>query len=246
MKLKDKIAVVTGGTKGIGKSISIKLALEGAQVYAFGRNLPESFSDFSDNSDLEGKIKFIKADVSDSNSVNNAIDTIIEESGTVDILVNNAGVTKDNLMLRMNEDDWNAVMDINLKGTFICSKAVTKPMMKQRKGKIINIGSVVGTIGNAGQANYAASKSGIIGFTKSLSKELGSRNIAVNCISPGYVKTAMTDKLNDEQKQYFIDNISLKRIAEPEEIANVVAFFASDDSNYITGQVLHVDGGLAY
>jgi len=238
MRLENKVAVITGGARGIGRAIAEAFAVEGAIVYAMDVMEPES--DFPSD-----KIKYIKADVTSSDSVKTAIDGVIAAEKRVDILVNNAGITRDNLVMRMSEDDWDRVLTINLKGAFICSKAVVRQMMGQRAGRIINMGSVVGVIGNAGQANYSASKAGMIGLTKSMAKELGGRNILVNLIAPGFVKTAMTDKLTDEQKQYFENNIPLKRGAEPADIANAAIFLASDDSSYITGQVLHVDGGLA-
>lgn len=238
MRLENKVAVITGGARGIGRAIAEAFAQEGAIVYAMDVMEPES--DFPTD-----KIKYLKADVTSSESVKNAIDAVIAAEKRVDILVNNAGITRDNLVMRMSEDDWDRVLTINLKGAFICSKAVVRQMMGQRSGRIINMGSVVGVIGNAGQANYSASKAGMIGLTKSMAKELGGRNILVNLIAPGFVITAMTDKLTDEQKQYYANNIPLKRGAEPADIANAAIFLASDDSSYITGQVLHVDGGLA-
>lgn len=238
MNLENKIAVVTGGAKGIGLAISEKLAEVGATVYALGR---------SANIELDTKYNIIykQCDVSDLESVANTLTEIHKESGTIDILVNNAGITKDNLILRMSESDFDDVMNINLKGVFNTCKTVSKFMLSQKQGRIINIGSIVGTTGNAGQSNYAASKAGLIGFTKSLAKELAGRNILVNLIAPGYVLTEMTGKLTEDQVNAFKDNIPLKRAAEPSDIADVVAFFASTDSRYITGQVLHVDGGLA-
>ncbi|MCB0701656.1 MAG: 3-oxoacyl-[acyl-carrier-protein] reductase [Ignavibacteriae bacterium] len=238
MNLENKIAVVTGGAKGIGLAISEKLAEVGATVYALGR---------SANIELDTKYNIIykQCDVSDLESVTNTLTEIHKESGKIDILVNNAGITKDNLILRMSESDFDDVMNINLKGVFNTCKTVSKFMLSQKQGRIINIGSIVGTTGNAGQSNYAASKAGLIGFTKSLAKELAGRNILVNLIAPGYVLTEMTGKLTEDQVNAFKDNIPLKRAAEPSDIADVVAFFASTDSRYITGQVLHVDGGLA-
>lgn len=238
MNLENKIAVVTGGAKGIGLAISEKLAEVGATVYALGR---------SANIELDTKYNIIykQCDVSDLESVTNTLTEIHKESGKIDILVNNAGITKDNLILRMSESDFDDVMNINLKGVFNTCKTVSKFMLSQKQGRIINIGSIVGTTGNAGQSNYAASKAGLIGFTKSLAKELAGRNILVNLIAPGYVLTEMTGKLTEDQVNAFKDNIPLKRAAEPSDIADVVAFFASSDSRYITGQVLHVDGGLA-
>jgi 3-oxoacyl-[acyl-carrier protein] reductase len=241
--LKDKIIIVTGGNRGIGKTIVEKLASHGAKVYSFDIVVPENIADTFDKN-LISNIRFCKVNVTDFESISGAISEINKIDGRVDILVNNAGITKDNLIIRMSENDWDAVIDINLKGTFLCCKAVAKTMMSQRSGKIINIGSIVGTIGNAGQTNYASSKAGVIGLTKSLARELSSRNILVNCIAPGYVHTEMTDKLNAEQKEYFVKNIPLGRVAEPEEIADVAVFLASSASNYMTGQVLHVDGGL--
>lgn len=243
--MKDKIVIVTGGTKGIGKAITVAFALAGAKVYAFGRNLPVESKNFSDNEEANKLIEFIQADVSNYDSVSLAVGEIVKKEGRIDILVNNAGVTKDNLLIRMTEADWDLVMDINLKGAFNCIKAVSRTMMGQRYGRIINIGSIVGSIGNPGQSNYSASKAGMIGLTKSLAKELASRNITVNLIAPGYVDTEMTQKLTDEQREYFVNNIPLKRVAKSDEIASVVKFFAGDGANYITGQVLHVDGGLA-
>ena len=241
----DKIIIITGGLKGIGRGLTEYFARLGSTVYAFGRSLPEDHETFFSTAPFKDHVKFIEADVSNFDSVKIAVDTVIKDAGKIDVLVNNAGITKDNLTMRMSEADWDQVIDINLKGTFLMSKAVVRQMMSQRHGRIINIGSIVGTIGNAGQANYAASKAGLIGLTKSLAKEFSSRNVLVNLVAPGYVKTEMTEKLSDEQKQYFLDSIPLKRIAEPEDIAGAVAFFASDASKYITGQVIHVDGGLA-
>lgn len=238
LNLEKKVAVVTGGAKGIGLSISERLAESGATVYAMGR---------SSNQELDSKynINYKQCDVSDLESVTNTLNEIQKEAGSIDILVNNAGITKDNLILRMSESDFDDVISINLKGVFNTCKVVSRFMLSQKQGRIINIGSIVGTTGNAGQSNYAASKAGLIGFTKSLAKELAARNILVNLIAPGYVLTDMTDKLTEDQVNAFKDNIPLKRAAEPSDISDVVAFFASDESRYITGQVLHVDGGLA-
>ncbi len=244
-ELRDKIAIVTGGAKGIGRSVSARLAKDGATVFAFGRSEPKEGMTITGESESDSRIHFVQADVSDAESLKSAIDEIIKEYDKIDILVNNAGITKDNLLIRMSEKDFDDVININLKGAFLASKFVSRYMMSKRQGRIINIGSVVGTIGNPGQVNYASSKAGMTGLTKSLAKELSARNILVNLVAPGYVKTEMTDKLNDEQRKYFEENIPLKRIAEPEDIANVVSFFCSDDSAYITGQVIHVDGGLA-
>jgi 3-oxoacyl-[acyl-carrier protein] reductase len=244
-ELDGKIAVVTGGCRGIGKAIAERLANMGAQVFALDYKIPEENEVFITDEKIKSKVICIQLDVTIDESVNSAFNEVLKISGRIDILVNNAGITRDNLIMRLSEKDWDAVLDTNLKGAFLCSKTAIKTMMAQRSGRIINIGSVVGTIGNAGQANYSASKAGLIGLTKSFAKELGSRNILVNLVAPGFVLTPMTDKLNDEQKQAYLNNIPLKRAATPEDIANVVGFFASDASSYVTGQVVHVDGGLA-
>lgn len=243
MKLNNKTAIITGGCRGIGLSIVERFAKEGATVFALDFVVPEG--DYIDDEKVRKNVKTIQVDVTDSDSVTKAVDQVLETTGRIDILVNNAGITRDNLVLRMKESDWDSVITTNLKGTFLCSKAVCRTMMSQRQGSIINIGSIVGSIGNAGQANYSASKAGVIGLTKSMAKEFGSRNILVNCIAPGFVETPMTKKLSDEQIKQYLNNIPLKKLAKPEDIANVALFFASEDSNYITGQVLHVDGGLA-
>jgi len=241
--VKNKVIIVTGANRGIGKSIVERLADEEAIVYGIVRNIPENGTEIyeSNNKHL---IKLFSADVKNYDSLSLTFGEIAKLEGKIDVLVNNAGITKDNLLLRMTESDWDDVIDTNLKGTFLAIKAVLKTMMSQRYGRIINIGSVVGSIGNAGQANYAASKAGLIGLTKSIAKELASRNILVNLIAPGYVKTDMTEKLTEEQKDFFVKNIPLKRVAEPKEIADSVIFFSSDLSNYITGELLHVNGGL--
>ena len=242
--LDGQIAIVTGGCRGIGKSIVMRLASQGAFVYAADYKILEPDEVFSQNEEINSLVSIVQLDVTSSDSVNTVVEKIISEKGRIDILINNAGITRDTLVLRMIEQDWDAVLDTNLKGAFLCSKAVAKQMMSQRYGRIVNIGSVVGTMGNAGQANYSASKAGLIGLTKSLAKEFASRNILVNCIAPGYVTTVMTEQLSDEQKQVFLQNIPLKRGATPDDIANAVAFFTGNDSSYITGQLLHVNGGM--
>ncbi|ROL60172.1 3-oxoacyl-[acyl-carrier-protein] reductase [Bacteroidetes/Chlorobi group bacterium ChocPot_Mid] len=244
-RLKGKTAIVTGGCRGIGKAIVEKFASEGAKVFALDYVVPEKVEDFIEDAKLRESVLIIQADVTNEESVNNAINEVSKNSETIDILVNNAGITRDTLVMRMSESDWDAVLNTNLKGAFLCSKAVCRKMMSQKSGRIINMGSIVGSIGNAGQANYSSSKAGMIGLTKSLAKEFGSRNILVNCIAPGYVITPMTEKLTEEQKQAYLNNIPLKRGAQPEDIANACLFFACEDSSYVTGQVLHVDGGLA-
>ncbi len=212
-------------------------------VYALVRNVPHLGTDIY-LTDKKHNIKFLVADITNFDSLSNAFGEIVKNEGKIDVLVNNAGITKDNLLIRMSENDWDTVIDTNLKGTFLAVKAVVKTMMGQRHGRIINIGSIVGTIGNAGQSNYAASKAGLIGLTKSLAKEFATRNILVNLIAPGYVKTDMTEQLSEEQKSFFTSNIPLKRVAETKEIADAVLFFSSELSSYITGEVLHVNGGL--
>lgn len=235
-QLNNKVAIVTGGAKGIGLGISQNLAKSGAKVYALGR---------SENIEVDDNITYMQCDVSNLDSVQEVFKAIQQETGSIDILVNNAGITKDNLLLRMSEQDFDDVISINLKGVFNTCKAVSRYMLSQKQGRIINIGSIVGTTGNAGQSNYAASKAGLIGFTKSLAKELAARNILVNLLAPGYIQTDMTGKLTEEQIESFKNNIPLKRAGQPDDISDVVKFFASDESRYITGQVLHVDGGLA-
>ncbi len=241
-KLQNKVAVVTGGCRGIGLAIAEKFAEEGAFVYVWDYVVPEILE--LKNPSNFNSIKPIQVDVTSSDSIGKATEIVLNEKGRIDILVNNAGITRDNLLIRMSESEWDSVLNTNLKGAYLCTKAVVKSMMSQRYGKIINISSIVGIIGNAGQSNYSASKAGLIAFTKSIAKELAGRNILANCIAPGYVKTAMTDKLTDEQREAFLRNIPLKRPAEPSDIANVALFLASDESNYITGQVINVDGGL--
>jgi len=243
-RFENKVVVVTGGCRGIGKAIVEGFLAEGAFVWAWDYKLPDENEVFIENEEYRSRVRTVQVDVSSSESVNNATQKVLDESGRIDILVNNAGITRDNLLLRMTESDWDAVINTNLKGTFLCTKAILRSMMNQRYGRIINISSIVGEIGNAGQANYSASKAGVIGFTKSLAKEVASRNILVNAIAPGYVRTAMTEKLSPEQKEAFLKNIPLRREAEPEDIARVVLFLASDDACYITGQVINVDGGL--
>jgi len=244
-RLTGKTAIVTGGCRGIGKAIVEKFASEGAKVFALDYVIPDKVEDFIDNPEIIPSVFVIQADVTNEDSIGNAVYEVSKNSDTIDILVNNAGITRDTLVMRMSAGDWDAVLNTNLKGAFLCSKAVCRKMMSQKSGRIINMGSIVGSIGNAGQANYSSSKAGLVGLTKSLAKEFGSRNILVNCIAPGYVITPMTEKLTGEQKQAYLDNIPLKRGATPEDIANACLFFASDEASYVTGQVLHVDGGLA-
>ncbi|MCX7714315.1 MAG: 3-oxoacyl-[acyl-carrier-protein] reductase [Clostridia bacterium] len=243
MTLNGKTAVVTGSGRGIGKAVAIKLAKLGANVVVNG------VSDSADKTCEEikafgGSCIVIKGDVSNYNDVEALIKGAVDQFGKIDILVNNAGITRDGLIMRMSEDDWDAVININLKGAFNCIKAATRPMMKQKGGVIINITSVVGLMGNAGQANYASSKAGLIGLTKSAAKELASRNIRCNAVAPGFIDSDMTDKLPDEIKKSYLSAIPMSKFGTTEDIADVVAFLASDMSKYITGQVINVDGGL--
>lgn len=245
ISLKGKTALVTGGTRGIGKSIVLKLAAAGADVAFTYRSSSAQAEEVKSAVEALGvRALAFQADAVDMTQATEVMKQIVETWGRLDVLVNNAGVTKDGLLMRMNEADWDFVINTNLKSVFNYTKAVMKTMMSQRAGKIINISSVVGTMGNAGQANYAASKAGIVGFSKSVAKELSSRNITCNVIAPGWVDTEMTHVLSEDAKKAFMDSIPLKRAATPEDIANSVLFFSSDLSNYITGQVLHVDGGM--
>ena len=245
MLLDNKIALVTGASRGIGKAIAIALAKAGATViinYAGNANAAQEVAtEIMENS---GKAIIIQADVASAEAVENMVKMIVEQFGRIDILVNNAGITRDNLLMRMKESDWDDVINTNLKGVYNCTKSISRIMMKQRYGRIINVSSVSGVAGNAGQANYSASKAGIIGLTKSAAKELASRGITCNAIAPGFVKTEMTDVLSDEVKENAKKQIPLGRFAEPEDIANAAVFLASDKAAYITGQVLLVDGGM--
>ncbi len=241
----NKNAIVTGGTRGIGKEIAKTLAKNGANIAINYRKYSEEVENLVEElKALGGKALAIKCDISNEDEVNNFIKEVKENFGSIDILVNNAGITKDGLLLRMSEKDFNDVIDVNLKGTFNMTKAVSSIMVKQRVGKIINISSVVGVAGNAGQCNYAASKAGVIGFSKSIARELASRNINVNVIAPGYINTDMTKVLPEKVREEVLKTIPMKKIGEPKEIANLVLFLSSDLSNYITGQVINVDGGM--
>ena len=241
-----KVALVTGAGKGIGKEIALELARGGAKCvinYASSATGAESVAE--EIRAMGSEAMTYKCDVSDADAVQKMITDVMEQYGRIDILVNNAGITKDGLMLKMTEADFMAVLDINLKGAFNCMKAVTKPMMKQRYGRIINITSIVGIIGNAGQVNYAASKAGLIGMTKSAARELASRNITVNAVAPGFIKTDMTDVLPDSVKEQLLAQIPMKKLGQTGDIANAVCFLADEKASYITGQVLQVNGGMA-
>lgn len=243
--MKGKTAIVTGAAKGIGKEIALKLAGMGANIVLNYVNSEEKAIEAQEEIKALGvEVLIIKGDVSVIKDVENLVNTAKEKFGTIDIMVNNAGITKDNLILRMKEEDFDSVIDINLKGTFNCLKAITPIMVKQKKGRIINISSIVGVTGNAGQVNYSASKAGIIGMTKSLAKEIGSRGITVNAVAPGFIETEMTAVLGEKFKEEAKKGISLKRLGTPKDVANVVGFLASEEGSYITGQVINVDGGI--
>ncbi|EHR1328672.1 MAG: 3-oxoacyl-[acyl-carrier-protein] reductase [Clostridium perfringens] len=243
--LKDKVAIVTGGTRGIGRAIALKLADHGANIVINYRNSDKEAEELKGILEEKGvKVLAVKCDISNFEDSKNLMDKCKEVFGKIDILVNNAGITKDTLIMRMKEEDFDNVIDVNLKGTFNCAKHASAIMLKQRFGKIINMTSVVGIAGNAGQVNYAASKAGVIGLTKSLAKELGSRGITVNAVAPGFINTDMTASLSEKVKEEASKNIPLKRLGDPEDVANLVRFLASDAANYITGQVINVDGGM--
>lgn len=244
-RFENKIVLVTGAGRGIGASIAKRFASEGAEVIVnYSGNDEAAQKTVDEITATGGQAQKYKCSVNDSESVKVMIDEIIKEFGRIDILVNNAGITKDGLMLRMTDEDFDRVIDVNLKGTFNCTKYVSKYMLKQKSGKIINISSVVGLSGNAGQVNYSASKAGIIGITKSAAKELSSRGITVNAVAPGYVDTDMTKALSDNIRNEILKNIPLQRMGNVEDISNCVAFLASEDASYITGQVISVDGGM--
>jgi 3-oxoacyl-[acyl-carrier protein] reductase len=243
-QLTNQIAVVTGAGRGIGRAIALKLAANGADIVAVDLKTEFVQETVAEVQKLGRKAWAAAANVSEAASVEAAVAQILKEPGRVDILVNNAGITKDGLVMRMSEADWDAVLDINLKGTFLFTKELSRAFLKQRSGRIVNIASVIGLMGNAGQANYAASKAGVIGLTKSCAKEFASRGITVNAIAPGFIQTAMTDKLTQEQRDAITKLIPLASLGQPEDVADAVLFFASPSARYITGQVLPVDGGM--
>ncbi len=241
----NKTVFVTGGSRGIGKEVSLKFAENGYNVvinYVSSKtNVEELKSEFESKG---VKSLIMQADVTEKEAIDEVVKKAIEEFGSIDVLVNNAGITRDNLLMRMSEEEFDKVIEINLKGTYVVTKAVTKYMMKKRKGSIINLSSVVGVAGNAGQCNYSASKAGIIGFTKSVAKELASRNIRLNAVAPGFIATDMTAVLSDEVKENIHNQIPLKRMGTAREVANLIYFLGSEESSYITGQVINVDGGM--
>lgn len=245
MKLEGKKVLVTGASRGIGKAIALAMAAEGADVavnYAGSEAAAKAVA--AEIEAMGRKAIVVQADISSNEAATNMIDQVVKEFGRIDVLVNNAGITRDGLLMRMKEEDWDAVITTNLKGVFNCTKAAVKYMMKQKAGHIVNISSVVGVMGNAGQANYAAAKAGVIGFTKAVAKEVAARGITVNAIAPGFIQTDMTAVLNEKQVEGMLASIPLRKLGDPSDIAKAALFLASEDANYITGQTLHVDGGM--
>ena len=244
-KLDGKIALVTGASRGIGRAIAIALAKEGASVAVnYAGNSEKAENVVKEITEIGREAISIQGDVTNAESVTDMVKIVTEKFGKIDILINNAGITRDNLLIRMKEDDWDSVINTNLKGVFLCTKAVSRQMMKQRQGRIINISSVVGVSGNAGQANYVAAKSGVIGLTKTSAKELATRGITVNAIAPGFIETDMTNALTENVGEQMMKQIPLGRFGKPEDVAKTAVFLAAEDSGYITGQTIHVDGGM--
>ncbi|MBW2473781.1 MAG: 3-oxoacyl-[acyl-carrier-protein] reductase [Deltaproteobacteria bacterium] len=242
--LSEKVAIVTGASRGIGRCIALALAAQGAKVVASARNAEALDNLVEEIKQQGGEATAVVGDVAVDTDASELIDQAVAKYGQLDILVNNAGITRDGLLLRMKNEDWDAVLDTNLKGAFLCIRAAAKVMSKQRSGRIINISSVVGEMGNAGQANYCASKAGLLGLTKSVARELARRNVTVNAITPGFIVTDMTDDMTDKARQAMTEQIPLGRLGEVDDIANAVIFLASDQSSYITGQVLGINGGM--
>lgn len=244
-RLAGKVAIITGASRGIGREIALLFAKEGALLALTARNMDALKAVGKEIESLGGASPFLFAlDVKDAEKVDEFTDKTLDKYKRVDILVNNAGVTRDGLFVRMSEDDWDEVLDVNLKGTFLCMRAVSKIMMRQRQGKIVNMASVIGLIGNSGQANYAASKAGIVALTKSVAKELGSRNVTVNAIAPGFIDTEMTQGLTEQIKSSILKSIPVGTFGKPADVAQTALYLASDESNFITGQVITVDGGM--
>ena len=244
MSLEGKVAIVTGAAQGIGRAIAEVLARDGADIVVADLDPGRSQETVAAITKLGRRAVNVKVNVAEWNDVKNMTDQVLKDWGKIDILVNNAGVTRDGLLVRMKEEDWNLVLQVNLHGTFHCTKAVLQPMTKQRSGRIVNIASIVGAMGNAGQANYAASKAAVIGFTKSVAREYASRMVTVNAVAPGFVDTAMTQGLQQEVRDTLLKQIPLGRLGQPGDVAEAVKFLASEEAGYITGQVLHVNGGM--
>jgi 3-oxoacyl-[acyl-carrier protein] reductase len=244
LKLTGRVALVTGAAQGIGKAVALLLARNGADIVVSDINLEKAEETANEINSIGQKALAVKVDVANWNDVERMVEVILEKFAKIDILVNNAGITRDKLILRMTEEDWDAVLNVNLKGTFHCTKAVVRHMAKQRSGKIVNIASVVGEMGNAGQANYSASKAGVIGLTKTIAREFAQRGININAIAPGYIETPMTEVLPEKAKEELKRLIPMERLGKPEDVAEAVLFLVSEESNYITGQVLNVNGGI--
>ena len=244
MRLKDKVAIITGAGRGIGRAIALQLAREGAVVACWDVDLESATQMANEIMGMGGQALSAGVDVTDPEGVSAAVEEVLSQFSRVDILVNNAGITRDNLLVRMSAGEWDQVLDVNLKGVFHCTKALARQMMKQRQGRIVNIASVVGLMGNAGQSNYCAAKAGIIGFTKAVAKELASRSVTVNAIAPGFIETEMTKQLGEENRDAFMQAIPLRRFGTPEDVALLVSFLVSEDAGYLTGQVVNVDGGM--
>ncbi len=244
-RFEGKAAIVTGASRGIGREIALLLAKEGAKIAVNYSGSQAKAEEVVELILAEGGEAFaVQADVSNAESVKSMVEQTLEHFGSIDLLVNNAGITKDNLLMRMKEEEWDDVININLKGVFLCSKGVTRQMMRQRSGKIVNVASIVGVSGNPGQANYVAAKAGVIGFTKTAAKELASRNITVNAVAPGFITTDMTDALTEDVKSQMLTAIPLGKLGSPQDVARTVLFLLSEDAAYITGQTIHVDGGM--
>ncbi|MEK4024187.1 3-oxoacyl-[acyl-carrier-protein] reductase [Mammaliicoccus sciuri] len=241
----EKTAVVTGASRGIGRTVALRLASEGAKVVVnYSGSQEKAEAVVEEIRSAGGEAFAFQANVSDADQVKEMMDEAIKQFGSIDFLVNNAGITRDNLLMRMKEDEWDDVLAINLKGVFLCTKAVTRQMMRQRAGRIVNLASVVGVVGNAGQANYVAAKAGVIGLTKTTAKELAARNVLVNAVAPGFITTDMTDELGEEMKEQLLSTIPLGKLGSAEDVAGTVAFLLSDEAKYITGQTINVDGGM--
>ena len=244
LSLEGKVALITGGARGIGKELALRFAKEGSDIAICDVNMELLEQTAEEIRGMDKDVLVFKADVTSSTEVQNMLDKILDKFKKLDILINNAGITRDGLILRMSEEDWDKVIAVNLKGSFVCTKAAAKVMLKQRFGKIVNLASIIGIMGNIGQANYAASKAGIIGLTKSVAKELAPRGVCVNAIAPGFIKTEMTAKLPEDIQKKMLSVIPLGRFGEPKDVADLALFLSSESSSYITGQVIQIDGGM--